>query len=296
MTMKNEIVEFLERALRLSDAEPQPQDDVARMRLASMLRTKQADSSAAAIAPEIWGAYLEGRLDPEQRALVQRQMAASPELAQEAASIVELLEAVAAHPATIPADLAAEVAGLSYQAFAAAPQAGSRGLRKLFESVTPQGASAGGLGLRGVLEIVWGEGRQACEILIHSAADFIGPAAGAWSFAPAPAMVTRSGQSGGPAMVEGVRDEDSAGTTVTADRFEGTRHLEIVVRELPDGAAPVILVSTDGDESPPVRLEPTVIADSGSGTFRLRYEFEELPPGRCVVGFCAPATPEGTNE
>jgi hypothetical protein len=295
MTMKNEIVEFLERVLRLSDAESQPQDDAARMRLSAMLKTKEADSSAVAIAPEIWGAYLEGRLDPEQRALVQRQMAASPELAQ-AASIVELLNAVAAHPATIPADLAAEVAGLSYQAFAIAPQAGGRGLRKLFESVTPQRASAGGLGLRGVLEIVWGEGRQACEILIHSAADFIGPAAGAWSFAPAPAMVTRSGRSGGPAVVEGVREEDSATTTVTADRFEGSRHLEIVVRELPDGAAPVILVANDSDESPPVRLEPTVIADPGSGTFRLRYEFEELPPGRCIVGFCAPVTPVGTNE
>ena len=293
--MKNEIVAFLERVLRLSDAEPQPQDDVARMRLASTLTTKEADSSAVAIAPAIWASYLEGRLDPEQHALVQRQMAASPELAREAASIVDLLDAVAAHPVAIPADLAAEVAGLSDRAFATAQQASGRGLRKLFETMTPQGASAGGLGLRGVLEIVWGEGRQACEILIHTAAEFIGPAAGIWSFAAAPAMVTRRGRSGGPAMVEGVRDEDSAATTVTADWFEGTRHLEIVVRELPAGAAPVILVANDSDESPPVRLEPTITADPGSGTFRLRYEFEELPPGRCVVGFCAPGTPEGTN-
>lgn len=278
--MTNELMKILNRLFDLSETE-QPADDVVRARLAALFAASETEADAAGIAPETWAAYFEGQLDPEKRALVQRQIAASPALLREAVSIAELLEEVAANPAKVPADLAAEVAGISRQAFST----GNPGLQRSLAATSLQGVL--GSGVRGALEVVLGQGRQACEILLNTASELIMPASGAWSFSAAPALVTRA-SSGGPAIVEGVRDADAASMTVTADRFEGSRRIEIVIRDIPPEKAPIVLVSAEGGEQPPTRLDPSVATDPATGAVRLIYEFDDLPAGRYVVLICDP--------
>ena len=182
---------------------------------------------------------------------MQRQIAASPALLHKAVSIADLLAEVAANPVKVPADLAAEVASISRQAFSTANPA----LQRSFAATSLQGVL--GSGVRGALEIVLGQGRQACEILLNTAADLMTPASAAWSFSAAPALVTRASSSG-PAVVEGVRDSDAASMTVTADRFEGSRHVEIVTRDIPPENAPIVLVSAEGEQLI-MRLDPSIV-------------------------------------
>ena len=176
---------------------------------------------------------------------------------------------------------------MSRKAFALPRTAMGSGLQRSLAALGLHGARASGI--RGALEIVLGQGRQACEIVLNTAADLLQPDPGAWSFAATPALVTRS-SSGAPAVVEGVREADAASMTIIADRFEGSRRIEIVIRGISAEQAPTVLVAGEDDEQPPIRLEPSVEADPASGSVRLLYEFEDLPAGRYAVLICDPGT------
>ena len=286
--MNNDLKDVLARLLGLT--EEQPGDEVMRARLAALLAEDETETEV--LAPEIWSAYLTGQLDPEARSAVQSRLARSPSLLREAASIAGLLEEVEANPARIPQDLAEKAAAMSRQVFAVSQTAMSSGLQRSLAAFGLHGGRVSGI--RGALEIVLGQGRQACEIVLNTAADLLQPDPGAWSFAAAPALVTRS-SSGAPAVVEGVREADTASMTIIADRFEGSRRIEIVIRGLSAEQAPTVLVAGEDDEQPPIRLEPSVEADPASGSVRLLYEFEDLPAGRYAVLICEPDTSPGAT-
>jgi hypothetical protein len=284
MTMNSDLKDVLARLLGPTD-ERQPGDEVIRARLAALLA--EGETETETLPAEIWSAYLTGQLDPEARSAVQSRLARSPGLLREAASIAGLLEEIEANPARIPQDLAAEATSMSRQVFAVSQTAMSSGLQRSLAALGLHGGRVSGI--RGALDIVLGQGRQACEIVLNTAADLLQPDPGAWSFAATPALVTRS-SSGASAVVEGVREADAASMTIIADRFEGSRRIEIVIQGLSAEQAPTVLVASEDDQQPPMRLEPSVEADTASGSVRLRYEVEDLPAGRYAVLIYEPDT------
>jgi hypothetical protein len=288
MTMNNDLKDVLARLLGLT--EEQPGDEVMRARLAALLA--EGETETETLPAEIWSAYLTGQLDPEARSAVQSRLARSPGLLRDAASIAGLLEEVEANPARIPQDLAEKAAAMSRQVFTVSQTGMSSGLQRSLAALGLHGGRVSGI--RGALEIVLGQGRQACEIVLNTATDLLQPDPGAWSFAAAPALVTRS-SSGAPAVVEGVREADAASMIIIADRFEGSRRIEIVIRGLSAEQAPTVLVAGEDDEQPPIRLEPSVKTDPASGSVRLLYEFEDLPAGRYAVLICEPDTSPGAT-
>jgi hypothetical protein len=290
MTMNNDLKDVLARLLGLT--EEQPGDEVMRARLAALLAEGETETETETLPAETWSAYLTGQLDSEARSAVQSRLARSPDLLREAASIAGLLEEVEANPARIPTDIAAEASEMSRKAFALPRTAMGSGLQRSLAALGPHGARLSGI--RGALEIVLGQGRQACEIVLNTAADLLQPDPGAWSFAATPALVTRS-SSGAPAVVEGVREADAASMTIIADRFEGSRRIEIVIQGLSAEQAPTVLVASEDDQQPPMRLEPSVEADTASGSVRLRYEVEDLPAGRYAVLIYEPDTSPGAT-
>jgi hypothetical protein len=291
----NRLTELLDRVLGLSEpAETSAElsaDRADRAKLAAILEAAEVESPTMTLPLATWAAYLQGTLDAAQREHVLRQLAASPALAREAASMIDLLDQVTTHPAVVPPDLAAEVAGLGKLAFGAAQQIPDRGRRSLLDRLAPERRAGWESGLRGALKVVLGHGRQSCEILVEAAAGLLAPASDAWSFAPAPALVTRA-RSGQPALVDGVRTADGAAMTVTAEIFEGVSRIEIVLRNYPVGpAAPVILVLAEQGDAPILALEPSIEPDAPTGTFRLQYETEGLSAGDYVVLIGEPNTP-----
>lgn len=279
--MNNNLNDVLARLLGLSDAPLQPGDEVIRARLAALLAAEE--TATETLTTEPWSAYLSGHMEPEARAAVQRQIAASPALVHEAISLAQLLEEVEADPARIPADLAAEASVVGRRAFGIPEMEAGLGLRGSLAAMGLQGGLVSGV--RGALEIILGQGRQACEIVLKEASNLIKPDPGAWSFAAVPALVTRSSSSS-PAVVEGVREADAASMTVIADRFEGVRRIEVVIRGVSPEQAPTVLVADEEGTLLPVRRSPSVEA---KGSVRLLYEFEDLPAGRYVVLICEPA-------
>jgi hypothetical protein len=281
--MNNDLKDVLARLLGLT--QEQPGDEVMRARLAALLA--EGETETEVLAPEIWSAHLTGQLDPEARSAVQGRLARSPSLLREAVSIAGLLEEVEANPARIPTDIAAEASEMSRKAFALPRTAMGSGLQRSLAALGLHSARVSGI--RGALEIVLGQGRQACEIVLNTAADLLQPDPGAWSFAATPALVTRS-SSGAPAVVEGVREADAASMTIIADRFEGSRRIEIVIQGLSAEQAPTVLVAGEDDQQPPMRLVPSIEADTASGSVRLLYEVEDLPAGRYAVLIYEPDT------
>jgi len=288
--MNSDLKDMLSRLLDVSDLPKQPGDEIIRDRLAALFAGRESEGRN--IPAETWSAYLTGQLDGEARSAVQRQLATSPSLLSEAILIARLLEEVEARPARIPIDLAAEAADIGRQAFAAPRAAASSVLQRSLAALALQGAP--GSGIRGALEIVLGQGRQACEIVLDAAAGLLQPNQNAWSFSLAPALVTRSSSSE-PAIAEAVRQADAAAMTVVADHFEGSRRIEIVIRGLSPEKAPVVLVVGEDDKQPLTRLVPFAETDTASGSVRLLYELEDLPAGRYAVLVCEPdASPDPT--
>lgn len=285
--MNNDLKDVLARLLLTG--ERQPGDEILRERLAALLAEQETGTES--LPAETWSAYLTGQLDDEARSAVQRRLARSPALLSEAASIARLLEDVEADPAKIPADLAAKASAIGRQAFATPGTASGSALQRSLAALGLQGGQRSSI--RGALEIVLGQGRQACEIVLDTAADLLRPNPSAWLFSMAPALVTRS-SSGEPAIAEAVRDADAASMIVVADHFEGSRRIEIVIRGLAPEKAPVVLVVGEDDKQPPVRLEASVETDPTSGSVRLLYEFEDLPVGRYAVLVCEPDSSPGS--
>jgi hypothetical protein len=292
----NKLTELLDSVLGLSEpaealAGPGG-DEAVRAQLAALLDAAGGDEPARALPPAIWAAYLQGRLDTAERERVLRQIAASPALAREAVSMIELLDQVAAHPAVVPAELVVEVAGLGKPAFDAAERLPDRGRRSILDRLAPERRAGWEAGLRGALKVVLGQGRQSCEIVVEAAADLLASASDAWSFAPQPALVTRT-RSGRPAVVDGVRSADGAAMTVTAEEFEGVRRIEIVLRHYPAGQpVPIILVADEHGDAPMLALDPSIEPDLSTGTLRIHYEAEGLAAGDYVVLIGEPNNPQ----
>jgi hypothetical protein len=292
----NKLTELLDRVLALSEpagASAGPRVDVtARAQLAALLEAAEVEPPAETLLPATWAAYLQGTLDPAEGERVLRQLASSPALAREAASMLDLLDQVAAHPAVVPTDLTAEVAGLGKPAFGAAERLPGRGRRHILDRLAPERRASWKAGLRGALKVVLGHGRQSCEIVVEAAADLLASASDAWTFAPAPALITRT-RSGRPAVVDGVRSADAAAMTVTAEEFEGVRRIEIVLRNYPVGQpVPIIVIADEHGDAPILALDPSIEPDFLTGTLRLQYETEGLAAGDYVVLIGAPNSPQ----
>jgi len=292
----NKLTELLDRVL----GQPGPTESTAehrdgvtvRAQLAAMVEAAEGDSPPRTLPLATWAAYLQGTLDSAERERVQHQIGASPALAREAASMLDLLVQAAAHAAVVPADLAAEIAGLGTPAFGTAERAPGRGRRNILDGLAPERRAGWEAGLRGALKVVLGRGRESCEILVEVAADLLASASDAWSFAPAPALVTRT-RSGQPAVIDGVRTADGAAMTVTAEVFEGVRRIEIVLRNYPVGPpVPIILVADEHGAVPMLSLDPSIEPDASTGTLRVQYETEGLPAGDYVILIGEPNHPQ----